>query len=94
VLQTPQKSDRISWYLAKINMILHNKSDQRQQSKTVALEGEGLSRARSVLGSPKREKAASLHMAWGPSCGPWGLPWTPLKPTHVLPEKGLILMFN
>lgn len=73
----------MSWHLAKMNTIW---SGAAKQGSGVRERGFAGVVGYGVL---QREQAASLHMVWGPSCGPWCLPWTPLETRDVLPEKGL-----
>lgn len=76
----------MSWHLAKKNLILCRLFEQGQQSKTVASEGEGLSRGQGDQQQPH---------TWcgGPLVGP-ALPRTPLKTAHELPQEGLTAVFN
>lgn len=79
----PQSSDRVSWHLAKINMILHNEFNQRQRSKTVVSEGKGLSWSKSEgLGSTP---------AYGMGALLWALPSSvdPTKNYHHAAWEGV-----
>lgn len=79
--------------MGKINVILHNEFDQRQQSKAVVSEGEGLCGASQLWGAPEGLGSIPAH---GVGALLWALvsSMDPTKNYNVLPEEGLTLLFN